>query len=473
MPSAQQPALPFLPTPVFDNTSELDALFFNSIDPYQSGFHVVVAKTAYRIGPISVEPEAHGFARLSPLDLSHPAALLATEDVHYDDNLRHSPRWESDLAPYKPACDVIVLAEAHAPGGRAVGQFSAQLLVQGAPPHVPSNAAPDVAQNVRGAAAAQPAQSAQSAAPASAPFRGAVLINKTLDLFGPRQFVYRQRQWHLTTPQPVAQVALRYEYAAGGSCMVTPQDAFADHVPAAERLPAPDPEHHAIAWQVAETNPTGIGFVRHWYWQASGLNAFPAPQIGYPHAPYDVAAFERTLNGGAMPEPASFGAIGRGWLPRRLRVGQVDTKTEWAEHDIPLLPLNFDFAYWNASPLDQQCRHLQGGEQIRLRNLCPASHPACRIDASGAQLIDLSLPEQACVLLVGIAGDQLRIEPLAIDTVVIDLLQNTLALTWRIALPVESTITSLRLLHATEPAQLARLAELQALSTHHTPGGKT
>ena len=75
--------------------------------------------------------------------------------------------------------------------------------------------------------------------------------------------------------------------------MVTPQDAFADHVPAAERLPAPDPEHHAIAWQVAETNPTGIGFVRHWYWQASGLNVFPAPQIGYPHAPYDVAAFER------------------------------------------------------------------------------------------------------------------------------------------------------------------------------------
>jgi hypothetical protein len=462
--------LPVLPTPIFQNASQLDALFFNTLDQYASGFHVVVAKTAYQIGPCA----ADGFASLKTLELPHPAALLATEDAHFEDNLRHSPRWESDLTPYKPACDVIVIADAHAPGARAVPQFSSQLRVQG-PMQGRGIEHSSKAGQIGGAGYAEPPAHPGQAAPL--PFSGEVLINKHLHLFGPRQFVWQNRAWQLTQPQPVARVPLRYEYAAGGACMVTPADAFAAQVPAAERLPAPDPETSAIAWQVAETNPLGAGFVRHWYWQASGLNQFPAPQIGYPQAPYDVAAFERTLNGAAMPEPAGFGAIGRAWLPRRQRVGQVDSQTDWASDDVPMLPLNFDFGYWNASPLDQQCRHLQGGEQIRLINLCPPEHPASHADAHGNQIIDLALPEQACILLIGVKGaqadTQLRIENLLIDTVLIDVLEGTLSLTWRISLPVDTSITTLRLLHATEPAQLARLAELQAMSEMSNATGNT
>ncbi|MBI3229504.1 MAG: DUF2169 domain-containing protein [Burkholderiales bacterium] len=111
-----------LPTPEFENTTGLDALFFNTLDQHQSAFHVVVAKTAYTLGAV----DAHGFATL------HPCAekvMLATEDQHYENDFLHSTMIESDLAPYKPRCDVLVLGSGFAPRAQAVPQFSVQLQV--------------------------------------------------------------------------------------------------------------------------------------------------------------------------------------------------------------------------------------------------------------------------------------------------------------------------------------------------------
>ncbi len=237
---------------------------------------------------------------------------------------------------------MLVVADAHAPGAPSVGQFAVQLLVQGQ-----ANQA-----NER-----------------------ELLIIKHLHIFGPRQFEYQHGAWQLSAPHAISHLPLRYEYAAGGACMVLPSDDPSRRVPASERLPEPDAETGAIAWQVAQTNPVGMGFCPNWYAKASHMQSVPAPQIDYPQAPFDLTAFERSLKGAAMPAPAGFGPIGRAWLPRRKLVGSVAEPTTPQPDDVPGLPPDFDFAYWNVSPADQQCRHLTGGESIRLVNCCPLHHP--------------------------------------------------------------------------------------------------
>lgn len=85
-----------------------------------------------------------------------------------------SLRYPSDLVPYKPATDVIVIADAFAPGGKPVPEW--EVSVQAGP----------VAQRLR--------------------------------VSGPREWQRRWGKWRLTDPQSIARVPLRYEFAYGGEC---------------------------------------------------------------------------------------------------------------------------------------------------------------------------------------------------------------------------------------------------------------
>ena len=62
---------------------------------------------------------------------SLPAPLL-TEDRHLDGDTQAGTLQESDFAPYKPRCDVIVNGAAHAPLGQAMAQFAINLSVSSA-----------------------------------------------------------------------------------------------------------------------------------------------------------------------------------------------------------------------------------------------------------------------------------------------------------------------------------------------------
>ncbi|HAQ24498.1 MAG TPA: hypothetical protein DCQ80_00760 [Pseudomonas sp.] len=50
--------------------------------------------------------------------------------------------------------------------------------------------------------------------------------------------------------------------------------------------------------------------------------------------------------------PAGFGIRGRAWAPRLQTAGTYDR--QWLDARWPLLPRDFDFAYWNGAPEDQQ-----------------------------------------------------------------------------------------------------------------------
>lgn len=404
-----------LPNLVFDNRTALAASQFDMVDQFGEGFHVVVARMAYRLGPCG----ADGVASLLPRAVPVP---LVTEDRHLDGDTQAGTVQESDFSPYKPRCDVIVNGAAHAPLGLAMEKFAINLRVAAA---------------------------------------GKTVIDKTLTVCGERVFrkkavlkrlvqggarvatlgLLRPNPWHLGVPEKFVQLPLHYAFACGGQC----------------RLDTKDGKQH----ESCDTNPLGRGFARHWYLDAQQLAAVPAPRIFYPKQPCTAEQFWQGAAGKDLPPPAGLAPIGRGWLPRRALAGSIEEKAQWDQDEVPMLPEDFDFAYWNCAPADQQCAHLAGQEQIALTNLCRHDHPSARADRIGNTVLRLTLPEQALFLLLADLDDKLLVLRLKIDTVLIDTDANTVELVWRVIVPADAGQVAARLMHVTQPEQIARLALLE------------
>jgi hypothetical protein len=423
-----------IPNLVFENRTRLDALQFDAVDQHDTSFHVIVAKTAYLLGP----RDGAGNAALTPV----PGARLNVEDRAFDDSLDASVRQESDFAPYKPACDVIVNATAHAPGGKPANAFQVSLTVRGV--------------------------------------ESAPLIDKTLDISGERSFqkkmaLWRMVQWtgkvasagllqpnpwRISLAQPATSLPLRYAYANGGECRIDPGDASGA----------------AAAHESSEENPCGRGFTRRWYMGAKPATQFAAPRIHASGTPLTAHQFWQAAHGTALPAPAGMGVVGRGWLPRRALAGTFDDKAAWGEDDVPRLPLDFDFAYYNCAPRDQQCAYLGGQEKFSLLNLCSPNHPSAAVDAKGSTVLQFTLPQQALFLLAVDGSDMLLVERLVIDTVTIEPDENRVDLVWRALLPTDADLRVARLMHVSEAAQIARVDEmieiLAALARGAAAGGQ-
>jgi hypothetical protein len=409
-----------IPNLVFENRTRLDALQFDAVDQHDTSFHVIVAKTAYMLGP----RDAAGNAALTPV----PDARLNVEDRPFDDSLDASVRQESDFAPYKPACDVIVNATAHAPGGKPGPVFQVSLTLRGV--------------------------------------QGAPLIDKRLDISGERSFqkkmaLWRMVQWsgkvasagllqpnpwRISLAQPATSLPLRYAFANGGECRIDPGDVSG--APAAH--------------ESSDENPCGRGFTRRWYMGAKPATQFTARQ------------FWQAAHGAALPAPAGLGVVGRGWLPRRALAGTFGDKASWSEDDVPRLPMDFDFAYYNCAPRDQQCAYLGGQESVTLLNLCGPHHPSAAVDAKGNTVLQFTLPQQALFLLAADGSDMLLVERLVIDTVTIEPDENRVDLVWRALLPTNADLRVARLMQVTETAQIAHvdeMLEIQAALWHGATAG--
>ncbi|SFG42803.1 hypothetical protein SAMN05518865_1127 [Duganella sp. CF458] len=468
---------PAIPSLRFDNRTEFDALHFDTVDQNGAAFHVIAAKTAYTLGPC----DEHGRAQL--IALEDPAPLHVA-DVHHEDDIDKSVRYESDLAPFKPLCDVVVVGDAHAPANADGSEFEVSLRVQrpGLPAPLPERPQPlnpmmrlslDVEQDwLQRVAAAQ-----------NATTPGAILIDKTLRITGERR-VHRNAAperwlkstlracslgmadaapWRISTADVAARTPLRYEYAYGGECRVETGSADAGRIPAKHRLTAeqrqtyPDPTTAPEAHDSCQQNPLGRGFAPNWFLDASRAESLPAPCIEYPDQPFTASGFWQAAAGDKPQAPAGMGYVGRGWLPRRELVGQVDMKTAWKDDEIPLLPKDFDFRYWNGAPADQQCPYMEGGEQFLLTNLCPANAPYARVDEQGKTTLSFAMPKQSLFLLGVDADSAIAAMPMAIDTVVIDLDAGQVELTWRLAISAADDFQEVRLHHANTPQALERL----------------
>ena len=157
----------------------------------------------------------------------------------------------------------------------------------------------------------------------------------------------------------------------------------------------------------------------------SGLDAEagdPVWNIEHPDQPAAVARGDSRA--------AGFGAVAGHWLPRAAHAGTYDTA--WEETRQPLLPVDFDEAYWQCAPLDQRAPgFLRGGERVRLVNLTPEGE------------LEFELPRLRFGFRTAIADRDVdhRAE---LHTVILEPDERRVTLVWSTSLPCHHTLYKLR-----------------------------
>ncbi len=412
----------------FQNLTPLPCLAMEARTPDGDRRQVVIARATLDLVPLQGRDRAGGRTHL--LRLAQDQLPLACADEPWGPPGRSSLRWESDLAPAKPRCDLVVLGTAHAPGGRPRRRFPAVLRLR-------------------------------------RPARGEVLLDHALRVTGPRWLcrrgpvprilgwlvrvgslgMVRPCPWKLTAPEAALGVPLRYEFSFGGHWQVRPGDPAFSRLPRRHwrpdvadreqvRAAAPDGAGSVLAEAWWEGNPVGRGYAPRWLLKAGRIRRLPAPQIEDPRHPFTARAFLAASRGrGPVPralEPAGMGVVTRRWA---LRLRHAGTWHEgWAAAGAPYLP-GFQEAFWNAAHPDLQIPHLEGDEVLELVNLCAPGSPGLGRDAQGNGLLRAALPGLAPYLLLEGEDGSVGCEPLKLDTVAVEPDQSRVTLVHRASFP--------------------------------------
>ncbi len=373
----------------FRNLTPFSVMQYAMDDKHNERHCVVAMKTGFRL---KQDENGQWQAQL----MENPPLPLCVED-EYAGEMNTSPVLrESDLAPLKPACDIIINGTAYTPGGAAVPEMTAGVLMLSS--------------------------------------TGEVLTDKKLRITGQRFYRYQPliRQWYETEPEPFTSLPLDYRYAFGGECRVEAGSEYASRVPEEYRLTEdqrrehPNQENPPLAHMACPVNPLGLGYMQQWYLRACQVQQVEAPRIIAVDSPFTLKQFTDCLEGKAdwfAPEfqPAGFGCIGRAWLPRLSLAGTYDQ--EWLETQHPDLPDDFDFNYWNCAPDDQRIPFPLPGLGFVLTGFRPEGD------------IRFTLPaHEGRLLLRAMSGHRMTL-PMLLDTVEINTDTLTVALTWRFLLP--------------------------------------
>ena len=205
-----------------------------------------------------------------------------------------APVYESDYAPIKPRCDILLNGSAYAPGRKPAVKVQVGLQF------------------------------------------GA--MKKNFKVVGDRVWRYTMALTAADDPKPFLKLPISYDRAFGGV-----DDSQGD-----------PKKVHAIL-----ENPVGVGY--HYHIGKNTVDGRPLPNT--------EAARQPVTSPNKKYRPMSFGPVGRGWQPRAALAGTYDQN--WLDNIFPFLPPDFDEAYFQAAPPDQQVPYPQGGEPVLLTNLTP------------------------------------------------------------------------------------------------------
>ena len=301
----------------FRNLTPFDVMCFSALAPDGQEHPVIAMKVGYRLEPIENQP---GHCRAMVIDKD--PLRLCTADTYHGEPGFSSVLEESDLAPFKPRCDVIVVGHSHAPAGRPALTWEAGLRITSTRPRiklpdpVPPKRAPGVCLT---AAELQEHQAnildvrrrnREQRTPQ-------LLLDKTLRFTGPREFRHGLLGWRLSEPELATRVPLRWERAFGGTSQIAnPQFGCAPDAP------------EFLLNEVCFSNPLGCGWLEHrhgkLHYELTGdsLERFPGPQIEHlddpierlvrtrhPAGPLDASAMADVANGYGYT-PAGFGVVG-------------------------------------------------------------------------------------------------------------------------------------------------------------------
>ncbi len=375
----------------FRNRTPFNAQAYSALDKKDREYRVVVARVGY-----ALRKNARG--RYEAVVLDDEPVDLVMEDRYRGEVGSSSALQESDLAPYKPKCDVLFVGRSYAPAGAPQTRWGCRLQL-----HARTDAAPD----------------------------GATVVDKAICVCGPRIFQRGLVGWVLSEPRPAESVELSWEHAFGGSSLVAN--------PAAESPENPLPP---LLNEVCFSNPVGRGWMDtrypSTYELASGrsLAVLPAPQIEEFNRPTQRLVVVRhpagELDVRKMAEiaahygsrPVGMGAVGRSWSSRAPLAGTYDQK--WLEQRHPYLPTDFDMRYWNCAPEDQQVDFPTGDFRLEMTNLLPDA-----VDHGGH--VAVQMPGHRAFLLVAFASGGALPMPMVIDTIEVHGDEMRVDVVWRAA----------------------------------------
>ena len=398
------------PLPQVINHTQWPSQYFQHVDSFGEIFHVMVSRISYNLRNMKVDGQA----------LPVPQILLAQDQVplceadEYVGAPNESSAWqESDYAPYKPQCDVLLAhAYAHAPDGKALRTWPVA-------------------------------------------FRVGDALEKKIQVTGPRRFersITSLGTLSASDPEPATVVPLVYELAFGGPNTIANRLAL-EALQANPSLNAEQRRHidKALAQCPAydDFNPIGCG--RNAGALTDTARALVDAQLGGAPA---AALRQREAEIDAIVRPApqieaygqpwrrqegagdypvvGVGPVGRWWQPRRELAGTHDAA--WKATQWPKSPKDHNYAYWNCAPKDQQIPFPQGGEEVVLVNLTPVGSP-----------VRFALPTQDLRLLVRLNAGPMLFAPMNIDTVVIDFASGTLSLVRRALMAARADVRQLEL----------------------------
>jgi hypothetical protein len=129
---------------------------------------------------------------------------------------------------------------------------------------------------------------------------------------------------------------------------------------------------------------------------------------------------------GGNYSPMAFGPVGRGWEERLKYAGTYDD--DWLANVFPFLPADFQPAYYQAAPANQQLPYLIGGEEVFLENLTP----------EGTAYFKLPILDVPVVFFRKRGG---RLDTTGvIDSLVIEPDLGVFSMSWRAHLPLKRNI---------------------------------
>lgn len=304
----------------------------------QQGISVSVKRT-YRLGSAG---------RCAPLDEQVP---LVEGLVVEDGLLVH----DSDLLPFKPGTDVIVTAEAHAPGGRPVAEVVAGVAVGG--------------RSLR------------------------------LRVVGRRRVTRRGGFWAFSEPEPFVRGPIGWREAYGGIDAVARERFDGPSLDALQKHTPYDLKFATVA--AYPRNPVGKGWV---VAEHEGVEGLELPTVEDPDDPITPA---RLFAGhpdawSRLPLPAGFSWVNYGWFPRSAFAGLEritlppgespatarvkEVERGWAPADVLTgrpLEARFHVRVSQGAPSALQVvPHLTGREELTLTNLDPRD-PELKVELPG------------------------------------------------------------------------------------------
>ncbi|WP_331346891.1 DUF2169 domain-containing protein [Cellvibrio sp. UBA7661] len=202
-----------------------------------------------------------------------------------------------------------------------------------------------------------------------------------------------------SAPELFTEMPISYSRAFGGS------------------LPPQNEKDSGISYAA---NPVGCGYAKGKH--TALLKGTKVPNLEHPDKPI------RQCDGNY--QPYSLGPIGRSWEPRLSCAGTYDD--DWKENTFPLLPADFDEAFFQCTPKDQQIPFPVGGEAITLMNLHPTRE---RIHFL---LPDLEMP----MVLLTKQHIQHKLKPV-VDCLTLNPDKEEFTLLWRAHFPIKRSLNEI------------------------------